>query len=116
MFELLIGIAIVVFLAGTALFLFFVPADMVLFIGSVLVALGLAVGLPTGLMYHFKLFKELKPMGIPIKTWLWFPTRMHDLLAPSQKDYVLGFFYWGAFGFLVIMVGCFLLFLGAMTI
>lgn len=82
-------------------------------VGLVLVVLGALLGLPTGTAYHVALYRAvIKPRGEKW-TWLLWPHRYHVHFTPQQRQRVMRWFFWGAAGFVLIILGCALVALGA---
>ena len=81
-------------------------ADLLLFTGAGVLAVGLIVGVAAGVMYHVALFRALSPSGILRPGWWWRPTSLHEHLPPALRRRVLPWFYAGAAGFFVALAGC----------
>ncbi len=79
--------------------------------GIWLVAAGLLLGVPTGFLYHVRLYQVLHPRGELPPRWYWRPLRFNSCLRPEERASVMAWCYVGGFGFLVICVG--LLMMGA---
>jgi hypothetical protein len=81
------------------------PATLVV-LGFWIAAAGLALGVPTGAVYHVALRNALLRAGrLPSRWWL-NPTSLHDALPDTVRTRVLGWCYAGAAGFLVTITGC----------
>lgn len=79
--------------------------ELVFKAGVLLVAAGLALGVPTGLVYHLMLYRSLRRVdALPARWWL-HPTSLHHAIPREDRGVVLGWCYVGALGFVVIMVG-----------
>ena len=74
-------------------------------------AAGFLLGVPTGLVYHIRLYQVLRPRGELPPGWYWRPLRFNRLLRPDERPSVMSWCYVGGFGFLVICFG--LLMMGA---
>jgi len=74
--------------------------------GAGAVALGLAAGIPAGILYHVKLFRALASLGTIDPRWWWHPTRLHGSLPAAGRCAVMPWFRAGAAGFLLAMAGC----------
>ena len=74
-------------------------------------AAGLLLGVPTGLVYHVRLYQVLDPRGELPSGWYWRPLRFNARLRKEERTSVMSWCYVGGFGFLVICVG--LLLMGA---
>lgn len=74
--------------------------------GWIAAAGGLAVGVPTGLVYHVRLARALARRGrLPPRWWLR-PTALHGALEPEDRRRVLPWCTAGAAGFLATVAGC----------
>ena len=72
---------------------------------------GFVVGVPTGFMYHVRLYQALHPKGELPKGWYWRPIRYNSRLLREERRGVMSWCYVGGLGFVVICVG--LLMMGA---
>jgi hypothetical protein len=81
-------------------------ADLLLYAGTCVTALGLFVGVAAGVVYHVALFRALAPLGILQSGWWWRPTSLHARLSSAQRRKVVPWFYTGAAGFFVALAGC----------
>lgn len=113
MLEIFLVVGSVVALVAGAVVVAFVPGEMVLLAGAAIVALGLTLGIPTGLVYHVVLGQVLSREGPAPERWWWHPLHHHAELAPADLDRVLPWCYAGAAGFGFIMLGCGVVALGA---
>lgn len=84
--------------------------DAMLLGGLALLVLGLAVGIPTGVVYHVLLHRACADK-LPPRWWLR-PLEQHHLLPPERRTVVLGWCYTGAVGCGVALLGCGLIALG----
>lgn len=82
--------------------------------GIGLTAVGLVVGLPTGLMYHVRLYRVLHPRGELPAGWYWRPIQYNRRLRPAERPGVMTWCYVGGAGFAVICLG-FLTMVAAIT-
>lgn len=89
----------------------FASWETLYFNGIWLTAAGFALGVPTGIIYHVRLYQVLHPRGQLTRGWYWRPLRFNSLLRKEERSGVLSWCYVGGFGFLVICVG--LLMMGA---
>jgi ABC-type antimicrobial peptide transport system permease subunit len=113
MLELLIVVGFVVVFAGLAS-LFWMTWATVAWLGFVLCAIGFIVGVPTGFLYHVRLYQALESRDLLPKGWYWRPSPLNNELTDEERKQVMPWFYIGAAGFLVIVVG--ILALGAAMI
>ena len=106
-----IAIAILLFFLGMVFVNALFSWETLVGVGAALTAIGLAVGLPGGFLYHVKLRRELLTLGeLPSRWWL-YPTDHHDKLTPEQLRRIQPAFRTGAVGFVIIIVGALLTFL-----
>ena len=83
-------------------------------LGVLGVALGLALGIPTSLVYHAKLARVLAARGeLPARWWL-SPTRLHERLRGAERRAVLRWFFLGGAGFVITLAGCAAALVGAL--
>jgi hypothetical protein len=83
-------------------------------LGAAAIAFGLALGVPTGLVYHVKLARLLAARAeLPPRWWL-APTRLHMRLRSAEQRAVLAWFYLGGAGFVITLAGCALVVAGAL--
>jgi hypothetical protein len=83
-----------------------------LYYGGIWVAVaGFVVGVPTGFVYHVRLFQLLSPRGELPRGWYWRPLRFNSRLRREERAGVMAWCYIGGFGFAIICVG--LLIMGA---
>jgi len=87
-------------------------AESLILAGVGLAAAGFAFGIPTAIVYHWRLYRSLTDCGrLPARWWLQ-PTSLHDRI-PSQDR--AGVLFWGAVGgagFAVIVLGILLTSMG----
>jgi hypothetical protein len=114
--ETLLVVALVLMLALGALLLPLVSWSVLLQLGVLGVALGLALGIPTSLVYHARLARALGPRGeLPPRWWL-APTRLHPRLRGAERRAVLRWFFLGGAGFVLTIAGCALVVAGALLL
>lgn len=106
--EMLLVLLIVV---GMCLFsaLWFVPWEILFRGGIVVISLGFAFGVPTGVVYHVLLYRALQPRGELPRGWVWRPIRLNGKLLPAERGPVLAWCYAGATGFVFIVFGILLM-------
>jgi len=104
LFESLISLGLVIFFCVIG-WAFGASADSLIWGGIGLAVLGFAYGIPTAIVYHWRLHRSLLRYGrLPVRWWL-NPTAHHDLIPRDEQTGVL---IWGALGgsgFLVIVLG-----------
>lgn len=101
MFELLIALALVMSVVVAAV----VPWSWLLVVGAVTTGAGLAFGVATGLWYHIALARALSAVrGLTPRWWLR-PVPLHGRLDTAGRKRVMPWFYAGAAGFVVTVVG-----------
>jgi len=81
-------------------------ADLLLYAGACITALGLIIGVAAGVVYHVALFRALSPLGMLRPGWWWQPTNLHVHLSSALRRRVMPWFHAGAAGFLVALSGC----------
>lgn len=98
---MLIAAAIVVTLIAAAL----IPPMGLLWIGLGIGTIGAALGLMSGFVYHAQLWRALQIEGIGTKgIWLR-PHHLHDKLSDARRQPVQRWFWAGATGFALTMLG-----------
>lgn len=88
-----------------------VPWDVTFGLGVSLIALGMAIGVPAGALYHVQLFRAVRPTS---RRWWLHPTGLHDRLPDGMRGPVLRWFRIGAVGFVLAIVGCAMVAVGAL--
>lgn len=89
----------------------FTPWDTLYYGGIWVTAAGFIVGVPTGFVYHVRLYRVLSPRGELPPGWYWRPLRYNACLRPEERSGVMSWCYVGGFGFAIIVIG--LLMMGA---
>jgi hypothetical protein len=74
-----------------------------------------AIGIPVELAYFALLAVSIRKHPACPRGWYWRSFEHHHLLTPTQRRYVLPFFYLGALAFLGIAMGIGLVLLGAVS-
>jgi len=87
-----------------------VPWDVTFGIGVALVSLGMAIGVPAGALYHLQLFRAVRPTA---PRWWLNPTGLHDRVPDGMRGGVMRWFRIGAVGFVMAIVGCAMVAVGA---
>jgi hypothetical protein len=85
------------------------PWEATFGIGLTLVSLGMIVGVPAGALYHVRLYRLIRPTG----AWWLHPTALHTKLGEAERPRVMSAFKIGAAGFVIAIVGCALIAVGA---
>ncbi len=87
------------------------PWDTLYEAGIWVTAAGFGLGVPTGVLYHVRLYRTLAPRGELPPGWYWRPLRFNGRLRADERGSVMVWCYVGGFGFAVICLG--LLLMGA---
>ena len=101
-FHLAIGIAGALALISGAMLL---PWSSLYTTAWIAIAVGMAVGVPTGFTYHVVLYKQLKIMGEVPRGWYWRPISFNSRLDPRGRARVLPWLYVGGAGFMLVVIG-----------
>jgi hypothetical protein len=102
--ELLIAAGLAVGLAVLASLLL-VAWETLFTCGLVLIAAGMIVGVPTGLIYHVQLYRLLGRRGRIPSGWIWKPFDLHAHLERGEKLRVMPWAYVGGLGFFAVVLG-----------
>jgi len=89
--------------------IWFTPWETLYYGGIWVTLAGFVVGVPTGFIYHLRLFKALRPRGDLPPGWYWRPLRFNSRLRPEERVGVMAWCYVGGLGFLVICLGLILM-------
>jgi hypothetical protein len=108
--ELRVVALLIAALVAVPALLAVVPWDVTFGLGLTLVALGMAIGVPAGAIYHLQLFRAVRPTGL---RWWLNPTALHGQLPEGTRGGVMRWFKLGAAGFVLAIVGCLLAAVGA---
>jgi hypothetical protein len=114
MTEAAIVLGLVVMLVVVGTLVVSLPWTAIVFAGAGLIAFGFVLGVPTGFYYHVALYKRLAPRNALPARWYWSPVRYHPLLRDDERMSVLRWFYLGATGFVLIVLGGAVMALGLM--
>ena len=114
MIELGLVVALLAALLGGATLYAVLPWHIAFGVGIWLVALGLALGVPTGVVYHVQLYRRLQPRGELERRWWIAPIKQHVHLRDGERLGVLAWCALGALGFLIAMAGCVVLVAGVL--
>lgn len=110
--AIVLGLVIMLVVVGTLVVS--LPWTAIVFAGAGLIAFGFVLGVPTGFYYHVALYKRLAPRKALPERWYWSPVRYHALLRDDERSSVLCWFYLGATGFTLIVLGGGVMALGLM--
>lgn len=83
----------------------FVAMETLVVVGGAMIAIGLAIAVPTGLIWHVRLHQVLSPLGLLERGWIWKPVAHNERLPEECRREVLAWCYAGAFGFGVFVLG-----------
>src|SRR4051794_13716803 len=101
MVELLVVVALLVGLVGAPALVLVASWEVTFGAGLFLIALGMAIGVPAGAYYHYRLWRVLRPGG-----WWWLnPIPLNRQLEPADRPGVLLWMRIGAAMFGVIGFG-----------
>lgn len=89
--------------------IWFMPWDTLYEAGIWTTATGFVVGLPTGFLYHVRLYQVLHPRGELPRGWYWRPLRFNTLLRRDERPGVMTWCYVGGLGFVIICFGLLLM-------
>jgi hypothetical protein len=112
MIEALLVFAVVglLVLLGTGAYVLSIEA--LLIAGGACIAVGFAIGLPAGTLYHLRLYRCLALRGpVPKSFWLR-PTSLHRELEAAEWRGIAPWFVIGGAGFALIVLGCVIVMLG----
>lgn len=98
-------VGVILIVMGIVSGIWVTPWETLYYNGIWVTAIGFALGIPTGLVYHLRLYQVLHPRGELPSGWYWNPIRFNALLRVDERSSVLSWCYVGAFGFAVICVG-----------
>jgi hypothetical protein len=101
--AIVLGLVVMLIVVGTLVVS--LPWTTIVFAGAGLIAFGFVLGVPTGVYYHVALYKRLAPRNALPERWYWSPVRFHAQLRDDERSPVLRWFYLGAAGFTLIVIG-----------
>lgn len=81
------------------------PWETLYYNGIWVTAVGFVVGVPTGFIYHVRLYQVLNPREELPGGWYWRPLRFNACLLPEERPSVMSWCYLGGAGFVVICLG-----------
>lgn len=90
------------------------PWDWLIAGGLALGLLGLALGVPTGLVYHLRLREALLREHALERRWWLRPVSLHERITAPDMGRVLPWFRAGAASFVVVILGSVLMVIGVM--
>jgi hypothetical protein len=102
--EFLIAAAILCVLVVAAL-LFLVKWESLFIVGIVMIAAGIVVGVPAGLVYHVQLYRTMRDKNKIAKGWVWRPFDYHKHLDRRDRRRVMPWAIVGGAGFFIIVIG-----------
>ena len=105
MVELFLALGICAALGAFAGLWLLAPVTL-LWLGFWTTLAGLALGIPTGALYHLELQRSLSACSRLPERWWISPTSLHGALPPQDRARVLGWCAAGAAGFGVTVLGC----------
>jgi hypothetical protein len=105
MAELFLALGICAALGGLA-GLWMLAPETLLLVGFWTTLGGLALGIPTGALYHLELYRSLRACERLPERWWVAPISHHRVIPSEDRMRVLGWCYVGAAGFLVTVLGC----------
>jgi hypothetical protein len=79
--------------------------DVLLYSGEITSALGLLLGVPPAVVYHVRLWQELKLAKESTRGMIWNPIRFHDRVPWHRQNRFLPWFYAGGAGFVIVVLG-----------
>ncbi|MEM8608681.1 MAG: hypothetical protein AAGF92_16370 [Myxococcota bacterium] len=104
------GVVVAILLALAAISgVWVTPWQTLYYNGIWVTAIGFCLGIPTGVVYHVRLYRTLHPRGVLPPGWYWSPIRYNRLLQLAERSRVMFWCYAGAFGFAVICIGLILM-------
>lgn len=104
--ELTLAFALFATLAGVAFGVRSTGWDLLAYGGALMVMGGLLFSVPCAIRYHVLLYRTLSPRGELQRHWLRGPSRSHPRLRVEERRRVLPWFYAGAAGWSVAILGC----------
>lgn len=104
MIEALVAFGIVVLLASVGL-LATLPLEAAAFWGTVVIVAGFLLGVPTGVVYHVLLWRELCRVPPVPKGWIWNPFGHHHRIGKAAERTVIPWAVAGGVGFVLIVIG-----------
>lgn len=105
MAELAVVLGPLLLLMGFALMAMWVPLPIIAGAALSLMSIGLLVGVPGGLYYHVLLRRALLQRGPLPRGWYWHPQQHHDELEQARVRKLMPWFWAGALGFGLIVLG-----------
>ena len=81
------------------------PWETLYYGGVWITAAGFLFGLPTGFIYHVRLYQVLHPRGDLPQGWFWRPLHYNSRLTSEERNSVMAWCYAGGLGFVIICLG-----------
>jgi hypothetical protein len=81
------------------------PWETLYYGGVWITAAGFILGLPTGFIYHVRLYQVLHPRGELPQGWFWRPLHYNSRLTSEERNSVMAWCYAGGLGFVIICLG-----------
>ena len=113
--ETLLAAGIVIVFLTLVLTSALVPALGMLAVGAGCLVLGLVIGLPGSVGYHVALARALAGRRELPRRWWLNPTALHGRLTPAERRVVMPWFYTGAAGFTVVVLGAITVFIATLA-
>ncbi|MEL6179650.1 MAG: hypothetical protein AAFS10_11895 [Myxococcota bacterium] len=102
--EILLALAILTGLIGLAA-LSALPWEQTLTFGWWVTGIGMALGVPTGVVYHVQLYRKLNHRDALPNDWIWRPIGCNELLTPHERGAVIPWSIAGGVGFVIVVLG-----------
>lgn len=107
--ETLVVVGAVTLLGGLAWLVAALTPLTLLWCAGIVIGLGVAIGVPGGIVYHVLLRRELVRLAALVPGWIWRPTAFHGALDEAGIARIRPWFFLGGSGFLLIVSGTALL-------
>ena len=101
-------IALAAFILGSLVglaFLSSIPWEPALAVSWWITGIGMALGVPTGVLYHVQLYRKLTARNVLPDDWIWRPIRCNALLTDVERVSVMPWFIAGGLGFVIVVLG-----------
>jgi hypothetical protein len=107
--ETLVVVGSVSLLGGLAWMVAALAPLTLLWCSGIVISLGVALGVPGGVVYHVLLRRELLRLAALAPGWIWRPTAFHGVLDERGIACIRPWFLMGGSGFGLIVLGTALL-------